>query len=59
MSRERLAALTPRSRDAWRLRWKRNRLPGGCLAAAGAGVIAVPYGAELYRCIAKADRTLR
>lgn len=47
-----------RSRDAWRLRWKRNRLPGGYLAAVGAGVvaaIAVPYGEELYRCVTKTD----
>lgn len=51
-----------RSRDAWRLRWKQNRLPGGYLAAVGAGVvaaIAVPYGEELYRCVTKTDRTLR
>lgn len=50
-----------RTRDAWRLRWKQNRLPGGYLAAVGAGVvaaIAVPYGEELYRCVTKADRTL-
>lgn len=51
-----------RSRDAWRPRWKENRLPGGYLAAVGAGVvaaIAVPYGEELYRCLTKTDRTLR
>lgn len=51
-----------RSRDAWRLRWKANPLPGGYLAAVGAAVgaaIVVPYGEELYRCLVKADRTLR
>jgi hypothetical protein len=43
-----------RSRDAWRLRWKQQPLPGGYLAAVGGGVvvaIAVPYGEELLRCV--------
>jgi hypothetical protein len=51
-----------RSRDAWRLRWKQNPLPGGYLAAVAAAVaaaIVVPYGEELYRCVTKTDRTLR
>lgn len=46
-----------RSRDAWRLRWKKRPLPTGSLAVVGAGVIAaiaVPYGEELARCV-KAD----
>ncbi|SHF06196.1 hypothetical protein [Streptoalloteichus hindustanus] len=40
--------------DAWRLRLKRNRLPGRYLAGVAAGVvglIAVPYGEELWRCV--------
>ena len=48
-----------RSRDAWRLRWKKEHLPAGNLATVGAGVVAaivVPYGEELARCITKADR---
>jgi len=43
-----------RQRDAWRLRWKRHRLPGGYLASVAgaiAGLIALPYGEELYRCV--------
>lgn len=51
-----------RSRDAWRLRRKDNPLPGGYLAAVGAAVAALvvlPYGEGLYRCVTKADRTLR
>ncbi|GAB1814702.1 hypothetical protein MUNTM_37420 [Mycobacterium sp. MUNTM1] len=51
-----------RSRDAWRLRWKKNRLPGGYLAAVGAAVgaaIVVPYGEELYRCLAPRDAAAR
>ena len=48
-----------RSRDAWRLRWKREHLPASYLATVGAGVVAaivVPYGEELARCITKPDR---
>ncbi|TNC23815.1 diguanylate cyclase/phosphodiesterase [Amycolatopsis alkalitolerans] len=40
--------------NAWRLRFKRRRLPTGYLAAVGgaiAGLIALPYGEELYRCL--------
>ncbi|MEZ0362216.1 hypothetical protein ACAG26_00725 [Mycobacterium sp. pUA109] len=43
-----------RSRDAWRLRLKKEPLPAGYLATIGAGVvaaIAVPYGEELLRCL--------
>jgi hypothetical protein len=43
-----------RSADAWRLRPKQYRLPAGYLgsvAAAIAGLVALPYGEELYRCI--------
>lgn len=50
-----------RSRDAWRLRWKKEPLPAGYLGAVGTAVIvaiAVPYGEELLRCITKADRTV-
>ncbi len=42
-----------RQRDAWRLRPRQRRLPGGYLAAIAAGVgalIAAPYGEELVRC---------
>jgi hypothetical protein len=42
------------SRDAWRLRWKRHPLPGAYLGSFGAaivGLIAVPYGEELLRCV--------
>lgn len=41
-------------RDAWRLRWKRNRLPAGYLGAVGGaiiGLVALPYGEELTRCL--------
>ncbi|MYW94177.1 diguanylate cyclase/phosphodiesterase [Amycolatopsis rubida] len=41
-------------RGAWRLQLKRHRLPGGYLAAIAAavgGLIAVPYGEELRRCV--------
>lgn len=51
-----------RSRDAWRLRWKQNPLPGGYLAAVAAAVaaaIVVPLRRGLYRCVTKTDRTLR
>jgi hypothetical protein len=39
-----------RSRDAWRLRWKKEPLPAGYLGGIGAGVVfavALPYGEEL------------
>ena len=48
-----------RSRDAWRLRWKKEPLPTGYLAAIGACVVvavALPYGEELHRCITKANQ---
>jgi hypothetical protein len=46
---------------AWRFQWKKNPLPGNYLlgvAAAIAGLIALPYGEELLRCLraAKAGR---
>jgi hypothetical protein len=47
------------SRDAWRLRWKKEPLPTGYLAAIGAGVVAavaLPYGEELRRCISTSRR---
>jgi hypothetical protein len=50
-----------RNRDAWRLRWKQERLPTGYLAAIGAGVvgaIVVPYGEELLRCVTTNDREI-
>jgi hypothetical protein len=43
-----------RQPDAWRLRLKRHRLSGRYLAAIGTeilGLIAVPYGEELLRCV--------
>ncbi|HEX3792103.1 MAG TPA: diguanylate cyclase/phosphodiesterase [Pseudonocardiaceae bacterium] len=43
-----------RRRDAWRLRLKEQRLPGGYLASvagAVAGLIMLPYGEELIRCV--------
>jgi hypothetical protein len=43
-----------RQPGAWRLRRKRHRLSGGYLTAIGAeivGLIALPYGEELWRCI--------
>jgi hypothetical protein len=43
-----------RSRDAWRLRWKKQPLPTGYMGAIGVAVaaaIAVPYGEELARCM--------
>jgi hypothetical protein len=48
-----------RRRDAWRLRLKQPRLPGGYLASVAgaiAGLIALPYGEELYRCVRAARR---
>lgn len=48
-----------RNPDAWRLRWKQERLPTGYLAAIGAavvGTIVVPYGEELLRCVTTTDR---
>lgn len=48
----------PRSRDAWRLRWKREPLPAGYLATIAVGVVAaivVPYGEELAHCV-KGDK---
>jgi hypothetical protein len=44
---------------AWRLQWKKNPLPGHYLvgvAAAIAGLIALPYGEELLRCLRAAAR---
>ena len=50
-------AAIPGDRRAWRLRLRRRRLPGRYLAgiAAGiAGLIAVPYAEELWRCARRA-----
>jgi hypothetical protein len=47
------------SRDAWRLRWKKQPLPVGYLGAIALAVvaaIAVPYGEELARCITESHR---
>lgn len=49
-----------RRADAWRLRWKRHRLSGGYLVAIGAeiiGLIALPYGEELLRCVRASRQT--
>jgi hypothetical protein len=46
--------------DAWRLRLKRHRLSGAYLAAIGVeiiGLIAVPYGEELLRCVRASRQT--
>jgi hypothetical protein len=55
-----LRALTQAGRPgAWRLRPKQNRLPASYLASVGgaiAGLIALPYGEELYRCVRAARR---
>jgi hypothetical protein len=51
-----------RQPGAWRLRLKRHRPPGGYLAAIGAeivGLIAVPYGEELLRCMRASRRSAR
>jgi hypothetical protein len=43
----------PGDREAWRLRPRRRRLPGRYLAAIAAGIaglIALPYAEELWRC---------
>lgn len=51
-----------RTRDAWRLRWKQERLPTGYLAAIGVGVvgaIVIPYGEELLRCVTTTEREIR
>jgi hypothetical protein len=53
---EQLRALVTGARrpGAWRLRWKEYRLPGGYLASVAgaiAGLVALPYGEELYRCV--------
>lgn len=40
--------------DAWRLRWKQRPLPANYLAGVAAaiiGLIALPYGEELVRCV--------
>lgn len=50
-----------RNRDAWRLRWKKEPLPTGYLAAVGVGVvgaIALPYGEELLRCMRNGRKPL-
>jgi hypothetical protein len=41
-------------RAGWRLRLRRRRLPGGYLAGlltAVVGLIAIPYGEEMWRCV--------
>jgi hypothetical protein len=53
---EQLRELTRGARraDAWRLRLKRHPLPAGYLATVGsaiAGLVVLPYGEELYRCL--------
>lgn len=50
----RALARGPRGSAAWRLRRKRPPLPRGYLgtvAAAITGLVALPYGEELYRCV--------
>ncbi|HWC78871.1 MAG TPA: diguanylate cyclase/phosphodiesterase [Pseudonocardiaceae bacterium] len=58
---DQLRALPQTGRDpgAWRLHWKRSRLPDGYLAAVAAaitGLVALPYGEELLRCVRAARR---
>lgn len=48
-----LAVRQPRHPGIWRLRMRRQRLPGAYLASVAAGIaalIALPYGEELWRC---------
>jgi hypothetical protein len=53
---------SPQRRDAWTLRRKQNPLPRSYITGVftlGAGLIVLPYGEELARCVAAARRRAR